>query len=273
MEGEDRPTDHANEGQRDTPLLALRSTAPLSVSDLERAVWAVEPDVCFVLPRVLRRVIKQHADLPGLGVTVPHRKSYVVDRGPLMEIADREELGRPDEGPLPDRVILLPRLDAEKLSAMTADEALVQFWRLLFHARVHVAMLGQMEAGELSPAVVHQRIQQIGRTEFEEIRLVLGQEGFLLPARDDLAVYVEFAAVYLELKYFAHSFLPHYFPGIERPERIDEVLGQDLDAEGLFLSTRPPGAPEPRDSQLAGERRSEERRVGKECRSRWSPYH
>ena len=23
----------------------------------------------------------------------------------------------------------------------------------------------------------------------------------------------------------------------------------------------------------AGERRSEERRVGKECRSRWSPYH
>src|SRR3712207_3745532 len=27
------------------------------------------------------------------------------------------------------------------------------------------------------------------------------------------------------------------------------------------------------DSYLAGETRSEERRVGKECRSRWSPYH
>ena len=26
-------------------------------------------------------------------------------------------------------------------------------------------------------------------------------------------------------------------------------------------------------AQLAGEQRSEERRVGKECRSRWSPYH
>src|SRR5256884_2896143 len=27
------------------------------------------------------------------------------------------------------------------------------------------------------------------------------------------------------------------------------------------------------DPKLAGENRSEERRVGKECRSRWSPYH
>ena len=26
-------------------------------------------------------------------------------------------------------------------------------------------------------------------------------------------------------------------------------------------------------AERAGERRSEERRVGKECRSRWSPYH
>ena len=26
-------------------------------------------------------------------------------------------------------------------------------------------------------------------------------------------------------------------------------------------------------NQLANNRRSEERRVGKECRSRWSPYH
>src|ERR1043165_10294479 len=26
-------------------------------------------------------------------------------------------------------------------------------------------------------------------------------------------------------------------------------------------------------SQMIGEKRSEERRVGKECRSRWSPYH
>src|SRR5438552_18236443 len=39
---------------------------------------------------------------------------------------------------------------------------------------------------------------------------------------------------------------------------------------------RDPVALRPRDAELrrvAGDDRSEERRVGKECRSRWSPYH
>src|SRR2546430_15239454 len=35
----------------------------------------------------------------------------------------------------------------------------------------------------------------------------------------------------------------------------------------------PPGRVEPHTSRAKGGLRSEERRVGKECRSRWSPYH
>ena len=38
-----------------------------------------------------------------------------------------------------------------------------------------------------------------------------------------------------------------------------------------FLERQPDGSYEVADTKLA--RRSEERRVGKECRSRWSPYH
>src|SRR5256885_13170332 len=52
----------------------------------------------------------------------------------------------------------------------------------------------------------------------------------------------------------------------------------------IFLSTRPPAAstaaPKPSPKSLSAPSanvisggRSEERRVGKECRSRWSPYH
>src|SRR2546430_7070742 len=37
--------------------------------------------------------------------------------------------------------------------------------------------------------------------------------------------------------------------------------------------TRRPSAERPPEASFAGTRRSEERRVGKECRSRWSPYH
>src|SRR3712207_5091102 len=47
---------------------------------------------------------------------------------------------------------------------------------------------------------------------------------------------------------------------------LDRLLGAVDDQRLGFLRT---------DSRLAaeGEERSEERRVGKECRSRWSPYH
>src|SRR5687768_18297733 len=47
--------------------------------------------------------------------------------------------------------------------------------------------------------------------------------------------------------------------------------GQDRDGGRGHGVLRPDRGPEPR---AAGEApRSEERRVGKECRSRWSPYH
>src|SRR5256885_13976967 len=36
---------------------------------------------------------------------------------------------------------------------------------------------------------------------------------------------------------------------------------------------RPPRRPMPRSARRTTTTRSEERRVGKECRSRWSPYH
>src|SRR5256885_3228315 len=52
---------------------------------------------------------------------------------------------------------------------------------------------------------------------------------------------------------------------------------QELKAAGLLDGHLPPGfdvpLPKISDDQAPDEDRSEERRVGKECRSRWSPYH
>src|SRR3989454_11733350 len=58
----------------------------------------------------------------------------------------------------------------------------------------------------------------------------------------------------------------------ERPERIEAVLAA-LRAPDLTATVEwTEGRPAARD-QLERVHRSEERRVGKECRSRWSPYH
>src|SRR5256885_16252106 len=62
---------------------------------------------------------------------------------------------------------------------------------------------------------------------------------------------------------------------------IRQVLNHVTDTERAFtfraLALRPTGSPGPPTSRsssaCASLPRSEERRVGKECRSRWSPYH
>ena len=219
----------------------------LSVEELARAVRAADPAAIVVLPRILRRVIKQHCDLGGFAYKVPHRKSYVIDRKSLLDIADHWELGVEGHEVLPERVILIARPNPRKLAAMTAEAALTRCWRLLFHARVHLTLEEQAAAGKFSTPAIRRRMLQLGLTEFEEIRNVLRQEGMLLPPPDDRNVYIEFAATYLELQRFAPSFLKRYFPALEDHAAVDGVLAQDVDAEELFHATRPRGAPEPSD--------------------------
>src|SRR5205807_1770537 len=97
----------------------------------------------------------------------------------------------------------------------------------------------------LTPGAVRERIEEIGRTEFEEIRDVLVQDHFLLRGADDRTAYIEFAAVYLELRYFAATLLSNSFPGIPDFVRVEELLARDVDAQALFDGTRLAGAPDP----------------------------
>src|SRR3989449_4898941 len=62
--------------------------------------------------------------------------------------------------------------------------------------------------------------------------------------------------------------LAHRAPGGDAPAPVPaDESGQP---DGVL---RREGPVEPEGAPLGGELRSEERRVGKECRSRWSPYH
>jgi len=219
--------------------------APVQSAELCRLVAEVEPAAVLAPKRLLRRVIKQDRKLTMIGLRVPHRKSYVIGRDALLKLVDRDELELAPERELPETVLLLARPDAEELAALPRSEILVRMWRLLFHARMHQAIARRFAEHRLTRAVVHARIQRIGRAEFDEIRTVLRQENFLLPPRDEPAVYEEFAAVYLELRYFARPLLARMFPGLADVEGIEEILAEDVDGRALFAATRLPGAPEP----------------------------
>jgi hypothetical protein len=219
----------------------------LTAADLQCLVRQADPAALLVAPRILRRVIKQDRSLPGLGLQVPHRKSYVIARDALLRIAGPDELGLAPDGPLPDTVLLLPHPDAEQLERLGRVRTLVKYWRLLFHARVHLALARRRADGKLTAEGVRERIGRIGPTEFDEARRALRQEHFLLPPAlpggEDVAAYEEFAALYLEIRHFAPELIPTFFPAILGHEAVDAVLEQDVDAAELLAATRPEGAP------------------------------
>jgi hypothetical protein len=209
--------------------------------DLRKTLHAADPAAVLVAGRVLRRVIQQVYNLPTFLWKVPHADSFVVDRHVLFRHVEQEELDLEPDQRLPATVILLPRPEDES----DQKGILLRYWRRLFHARVHLALEEQRNEKALPAQHYRTRIEQLGLAEFEEIHTVLQQEHFLKPKPDDGEVYIEFAAVYLELKFFAPNLLKTYFPGIQDFERIDRLLREDLDFETLYNQTRLAGASDP----------------------------
>ncbi|MBV9124853.1 MAG: hypothetical protein JO112_15975, partial [Planctomycetes bacterium] len=176
---------------------------------------------------------------------VPHRKCFVINRHLLFQYVEQDDLDLESNRLLPSRVILLARPDSENLANEDRETVLLKYWRRLFHANLHLNLERLIQEGSLSPEDIRDRIEQIGQAEFEEIHLVLDQDHYLFPHADEQAVYIEFAAVFLEMHYFEANLLPVYFPGILDFERIYHLVAQDLDAEALFNQTRLSGAPTP----------------------------
>jgi hypothetical protein len=217
----------------------------MKLVELQQILRAADPAAVLVSQRVLERVIQEVCKLPNLLWTVPHRQSYVVDRQVLFRHVEQEELELESDQLLPPTVILLTRPSSEELAAENRDQLLLRYWQRLFHAKIHLHLEEHYADGRLTLADIRDRIEQIGQVEFEEIRSVLIHDHYLLREADERAVYIEFAAVYFDLRFFAPDLLPVYFPGVRDFDPIEKVLGQDVDAEALFQQTRLSNAPDP----------------------------
>ncbi|MGO9111233.1 MAG: hypothetical protein ACLP9L_18565, partial [Thermoguttaceae bacterium] len=219
--------------------------ARIGLQELEHDLGSVEPAARLVLPRLLRRVVRLHASLPGMGFRVPHSKTYVIPRKALLEIADRDEIGFGPAEDLPEDVILLERPNGEILEEWPRGEILLYYWELLFHARVHEEFDHLAKQQRFGAAEIDKRLVALGSLEFDEIRNVLRQERFLLPPCDDPSIYVEFAAVYLGIRYFQPYLMASFFPALESLDKVDQVIARDIDAEQILDATRLPGTPRP----------------------------
>lgn len=215
-----------------------------TIQSLRRALQSVDRAALLVEPRIMRRVIKQDRRVAGLGLYVPHQRTYTIQRDRLLVIVDRPELNLSPAAELAPTVILLAEpTESEIAKAGCLDELLHHYWRLLFHARVHVTLEQRLSQRQLSADEAFRRRQEIGATEFAEIHSVLLKDDLLLPPADDLETYIEFVAVYLELRYFAPHDVRSYFPAIRDWELIDRIVTRDVDHSRLYHETRLPDAP------------------------------
>jgi hypothetical protein len=212
----------------------------LEPAELSRLLRAADPAALLVPTRLLRRVIKRDRKLAIVGLRVPHRKTYVIRRDELFALVDADELAVEPGRELPDTVLLLERPEPEDLAATARSDVLVVYWRLLFHARVHAVIANR----RLTAAAVRERIHRIGEAEFDEARTVLRQEKLLLPPRNERTIFEEFVAVFLELVHFAPALVSRFFPGIDDPHRVEEILTEDVDGLSIYEATRPAGAPD-----------------------------
>lgn len=218
----------------------------LKLDELKEILRAADPAVLLITPRILRRIVQAEFKVPLLAVQIPHERCQVFDRQVLFRHAEQEELGIEPDRQLPPIVIVMARPTAEELAELDRDTLLLKFWRHLFHAHLHIELNQQIAAGRLTPEHVQQRIRALGQAEFGEMRSVLEQEGFLLPGDEDpTRVYIEFAATYLEIRYFWTNLLPTYFPAIRDFVAVDRLLALDVDADAVFHRTRLAGAPDP----------------------------
>jgi hypothetical protein len=231
--------------------------ARISLVELERALATVEPAARLVPPRLLRRVVRRHTSLPGIGFRVPHSKTYVIPQADLWEIADRSEISFDPGVKLPETIILLERPDVELLEQWSRGEVLLYYWQLLFHAWIHGEFHRVAGDRHFDATHVQQRLTALGNLEFDEIRNVLLQERFLLPPYDDGSAYIEFAAVYLGIRYFQPYLMASFFPALQSLETIDAIIAQDIDAGRLLEATRLPGTPEPEELREAAREAAE----------------
>ncbi len=213
----------------------------MKLEELSRLLRESDPAAVLVDRHVLERVVQQASGIVWVVWRVPHGHCFVIDRPTLYKHVEPEDLHLPADYLLPEQVLLLERPTAEQLSGPVKD-LLGRYWRLLFHAAAHRQL--DQSLASLTSGGLRERVEKLGVAAFEEARNVLIQDGLLTAQADDKTAYIEFAAYFLELKFFNPPLIPVCFPSLPAELATVEVA-RDVDGAVLFRASRLPGAPDP----------------------------
>ncbi len=214
---------------------------PGRIKELRRALTLTEPGAFLVESRVIRRVIRELHGFVKLSPSIPHTESQVVDAAHLRQLVHPDELGLETFQNLAAQCILICQPEEGELEHWPVQELLQQVWRRLFHAVIDRDLLDKSQAS-LQRSEIQERIAGLGQVEFDEAHFVLRSELRLVVPDSRMEAWREFAALYLELKWFEPDLLPVWFPSLAGRNHVDDVLSRDINAAELFRRTMPYGA-------------------------------
>lgn len=207
----------------------------MPLDELQNLLQSIEPSAHLVEPIVLRRVVRLDRRLQGWRFLIPHDFSYTIDRDRLLAFVDLSELSVPPGSDLPRRLILLAQPDEDEIETEAQRRTLQErYCRSLFHACVHLELDRQIIRNGWGDDWVEERKNEIGQIEFAEIHEVLLKSNLLFYPPSEIEIFVEFAALWLELKYFASEDRAIYFPAIRNWQAIDDILLRYVDHPGLI---------------------------------------
>ncbi|PIE17087.1 MAG: hypothetical protein CSA66_06865 [Proteobacteria bacterium] len=236
----------------------------LTAARLGELLRARVPGAVLTQERVLRRAVRAERELGGIAPYVPHGHATALTRDALERLVDPDEIDAPlSDLPAWVYLIALPA-DVEALRDEPAPDVLRGFWRSLFHARIDGELLIRSRGLSLPPRRVLQLIDELGQTTFDEIRGALVDEALCVVDDDLTTAFIEFVALYSELRFFAPAALASCFPALKRRrEAVDALVDGLIDGHALFEQTRPEGAAGPLDPTrppiLAADRRALDR--------------
>ncbi len=190
----------------------------------------------------MQRIIRFERRLSTLEFGVPHSRSYHTTRDRLLDFTSRYEFHLNIDRASTEEVILLAQPEDDELAKTPRDALLFDYWRMLFHIRIHIAMRDRLPEHHAAAGLL-QDLQQLGALPFAEVRNVLHSEELLLPPVNDQGIFVEFAATFLELWYFTQD-LNWYFPAIDDFTPIIRMLTQYVDHQKIQQQTRIEGSAE-----------------------------
>lgn len=137
------------------------------------------------------------------------------------------------------RFVVVERPSRRKQKALNDAAMLRLIWSQVFRCRVAASIEAAFGDGRLDQATLRARIDALGQAEFDEVRQLLRREERIDEQDDDVAAYREFAAMFMQLRYFSPELLLATFPSFDDSARVAAVLAQDFAPVELIERERP----------------------------------